>query len=382
MRWTSPPTSARVGVRVSGALLPITGVRLFSATWNLTRVVSARPSFVVLNSAAQSPGAVKVTSAAYTPFVPWIVQMNLASTVADGVVALLARSKKATRAGTSGDPMELFWASASANRKRLGPTASWTSMRIGMRVGPLEGPADATAEDPEDVPIDPQPATTAARPRIRRTSDPLPDAGGRNGRDDVPARRGRRHRPIVRVRRGLSHLARLLPWPVPARAGFQRQRLDRVDAPDRGRRDRAPGAERGRARADRPSGPAVHPMAQPGHGGDRPVPGLVGPRDRPAGQLRPIGDRPPRDGHDPARRPYLRARAELLPGPHRGAREQPAVHARRRPGGSHDLRAPALRIQRDGARRGAHLPGLAAHGRLLLPASDRGDLRPRAPSQI
>src|SRR2546426_11159564 len=99
------------------------------------------------------------------PFVPWIDQMTRASTVAVGVVALLARSKKATLAGMSGDPMELFWPSARANRKRLGPKLSWTSMRIGMRVGPAEGGAD----DAEDVPTGPQPVITAARTRLTAT---------------------------------------------------------------------------------------------------------------------------------------------------------------------------------------------------------------------
>jgi hypothetical protein len=69
----------------------------------------------------------------------------------------------------SGDPMGLFWASAIANRKRLGPTASRTSRRIGMRVGADAADAEAALGDGDEVP---QPATTAARMTLA-TSLPL-----------------------------------------------------------------------------------------------------------------------------------------------------------------------------------------------------------------
>ena len=58
--FTSPPTSARVGVSVSGALAPITGVELLAATWKLTRVRSVSPSFEEVNSAIQSPASPNV----------------------------------------------------------------------------------------------------------------------------------------------------------------------------------------------------------------------------------------------------------------------------------------------------------------------------------
>ncbi|TMD26626.1 MAG: hypothetical protein E6I94_10410 [Chloroflexi bacterium] len=92
--------------------------------------------------------------------------MNRPSAVATGVVALLPMSKNATFADMSGAAIELFCASAKLNRKRLGPTASWTSMRIGIRV--VRAAADGEApEDPVgDVVMDgPHAATSMATSR-------------------------------------------------------------------------------------------------------------------------------------------------------------------------------------------------------------------------
>ena len=58
-----------------------------------------------------------------------------------------------------------------------------------------------------------------------------------------------------------------------------------------------------------------------------------------------------------------------LPGPHRRARRQPAVHDPRRVRGGRDLRAAPVRVARHRDRDRAGLPGLAAHGRHAVPAA-------------
>src|SRR5437867_4363747 len=169
--------------------------------------------------------------------------MNRPSAVATGVVALLPMSKKATFADMSWAAIELFCASAKLNRKRLGPTASWTSMRIGIRV--VRAAADGEApEDPVgDVVTDgPHAATSMATSRATRTSDPLPEAGRDDRRDDAPSRRHRGRRPVDELGRRLSHVAGVLPGPVPAGPRREPERLVRMGPPDGGRDHRRPRA--------------------------------------------------------------------------------------------------------------------------------------------
>ncbi len=70
--------------------------------------------------------------------------------------------------------MGLFFWSARANRKRVLPTGSWVSTRMGIRVGPLPTglePADAPPEAPPDPgPLGAGVAAPPQAPTMRATA--------------------------------------------------------------------------------------------------------------------------------------------------------------------------------------------------------------------
>ena len=208
--------------------------------------------------------------------------------------------------------------------------------------------------------------------------DPLPAPCPGDPADHARAGHDRRHRARHRFRARLPRLA-ALPWADPA-APRRRQGVDRVDPPRRRGDRRLRDPRHGRAGPARPPRPPVDPVAHARCRAARRVPGMAGPRDRPPRQLRGVRHRPPGRRDDPGRTARLRHDPFRLPGSHRRARGQPAVHDPGRVRGGRDLRAPALRLQRDRDGDRADLPGLAAHGRVGGAPADRADVRSRAAS--